>query len=246
MPGALRTTRAESDAGNGLLLAYEAGNHLHHYGGRVYKDGRYELSATRRGRRSGRRFDPFTPEQIGEIETRDRRAATSPTTSRGDPPPPDARHRDVRAQGPHDQGRRVAEGRARARSAARHDRRAAQVAAAAEHLAAVEPTARSSTLEAPCDDRRGRGAARPRATRFHARPTARRPRATIRRRDTPLVSRELPAEETPAGGLRRRHAASTAPRQGDRAARSATDRSNADPRRAWRRTDWAKLPSRLC
>ena len=29
--------------GTDLLLSYEAGNHLHHYGGRVYKDGRYEL-----------------------------------------------------------------------------------------------------------------------------------------------------------------------------------------------------------
>ena len=26
--------------GTDLLLSYEAGNHLHHYGGRVYRDGR--------------------------------------------------------------------------------------------------------------------------------------------------------------------------------------------------------------
>lgn len=55
--------------GTGLVLSYEAGNHLHRYGGRVFGDGRYELYSTQRpGDAPGwKPYDPFTPEQVAEI-----------------------------------------------------------------------------------------------------------------------------------------------------------------------------------
>jgi hypothetical protein len=38
---------AATEPGDGLIVAYEAGNHLHRYGARVYADGRYEQFSTR-------------------------------------------------------------------------------------------------------------------------------------------------------------------------------------------------------
>ena len=49
------------------LLAYEAGNHLHSYGGRVFRDGRYELRDDDDPQWAA--FEPFTPEQVEQIET---------------------------------------------------------------------------------------------------------------------------------------------------------------------------------
>ena len=45
----------------GLLVAYEAGNHLHRYGARVYADGRYEQFSTTHPAEAPKweRFEPF-------------------------------------------------------------------------------------------------------------------------------------------------------------------------------------------
>lgn len=76
--------------GTGLLFAYEAGNHMHSYGGRVFGDGRYELYS---GARDWTAYDPFTPEQIDEIGAAVDRALAAnipDTVPAGDPPTPDA------------------------------------------------------------------------------------------------------------------------------------------------------------
>jgi hypothetical protein len=76
-----------------ILFAYEAGNHLHSYGGRVYRDGRYELFSTDHpgAAREWESFAPFTPRQIDEIEARVDAAKTLPREIKGDPPPDAAR-----------------------------------------------------------------------------------------------------------------------------------------------------------
>jgi hypothetical protein len=80
---------AESNGtGTDVLLTYEAGNHLHHYGGRVYKDGRYELSSG--DDPDWTAFDPFTPEQIAQIEAAIDRLEVPDHIKGSDPPPPDA------------------------------------------------------------------------------------------------------------------------------------------------------------
>jgi hypothetical protein len=76
--------------GTGLLFAYEAGNHAHQYGGRVYGDGRYELYS---GGNDWTAYDPFTPEQVAEIGAAVDRALAAnlpDTIPAGDPPTPDA------------------------------------------------------------------------------------------------------------------------------------------------------------
>jgi hypothetical protein len=88
------TVPAETN-GTGLLFAYEAGNHVHQYGGRVFGDGRYELySAAKPGEEpQWTAYDPFTPEQVDEVgEAVDRAlAAGIPDRVPGsDPPTPDA------------------------------------------------------------------------------------------------------------------------------------------------------------
>jgi hypothetical protein len=76
----------------GLLLAYEAGNHLHHYGGRVFADGRYELHSTAgEDKPQWKAYEPFTPEQIAAIRHAIEATADLPDHIEGsDPPPPDA------------------------------------------------------------------------------------------------------------------------------------------------------------
>jgi hypothetical protein len=64
--GEERPVTEANGKGTDLLLSYEAGNHLHHYGGRVYKDGRYELRDDDEPEWTA--YDPFTQEQIAEIE----------------------------------------------------------------------------------------------------------------------------------------------------------------------------------
>lgn len=76
--------------GTGLLFAYEAGNHAHQYGGRVFGDGRYELYS---GGNDWTAYDPFTPEQVAEIGAAVDRALAAnlpDTIPAGDPPTPDA------------------------------------------------------------------------------------------------------------------------------------------------------------
>lgn len=77
------------DAG-GVLFAYEAGNHLHRYGGRVFEDGRYELSS---GDPGWEAFEPFTPEQVERIAAAVDEAKDLPDEiqGRGTPPPDTAR-----------------------------------------------------------------------------------------------------------------------------------------------------------
>jgi hypothetical protein len=85
----------DGGAGDGLIVAYEAGNHLHRYGARVYADGRYEQFSTSRVAEAPEweAFEPF-----GERETDAIAAAVDAALaagipdriSAGDPPPPDA------------------------------------------------------------------------------------------------------------------------------------------------------------
>ena len=86
---------ADPGAGNGLIVAYEAGNHLHRYGARVYADGRYEQFSTGHPAEAPN-WEPYEP--FGERATRaiadavDAALAASipDRISAGDPPPPDA------------------------------------------------------------------------------------------------------------------------------------------------------------
>ena len=81
--------------GTGLLFAYDAGNHVHQYGGRVFGDGRYELYS---GANPGEKpewtsYDPFTPEQVDEIAAAVDRALAAGIPDQvpgSDPPTPDA------------------------------------------------------------------------------------------------------------------------------------------------------------
>jgi hypothetical protein len=86
---------AEPAAGNGLIVAYEAGNHLHRYGARVYADGRYEQFSTTHpaDAPSWEPYDPFDERETGAIaDAVDAalRADIPDRVSAGDPPPPDA------------------------------------------------------------------------------------------------------------------------------------------------------------
>ena len=88
------TVPAETN-GTGLLFAYEAGNHVHQYGGRVFGDGRYELySAAKPGEEpQWTAYDPFTPELVDEIGAAVDRALAASIPDRvpgSDPPTPDA------------------------------------------------------------------------------------------------------------------------------------------------------------
>ena len=85
----------ESGAGNGLIVAYEAGNHLHRYGARVYGDGRYEQFSTSHPGETPHweRFDPFGERSTGAIADAVDAALAAripDQISAGDPPPPDA------------------------------------------------------------------------------------------------------------------------------------------------------------
>jgi hypothetical protein len=79
----------------GLIVGYEAGNHLHRYGARVYADGRYELFSTSQPAETPRweAFEPFGEQQTAAIaEAVDAALAAEipDRISAGDPPPPDA------------------------------------------------------------------------------------------------------------------------------------------------------------
>jgi len=73
--------------GAGVLFAYEAGNHLHQYGGRVFEDGRYELFS---GEPDWEAFEPFTADQVEQIGAAVDEAMDLPGEIRGGgTPPPD-------------------------------------------------------------------------------------------------------------------------------------------------------------
>lgn len=86
--------RVADPGGDGLLLSYEAGNHLHRYGGRMFADGRYELfSASGAERPEWTAYEPFTPDQVREIRGAVDAALAAGLPGRvpaGDPPPLDA------------------------------------------------------------------------------------------------------------------------------------------------------------
>jgi hypothetical protein len=93
--GGQRRATVADPAGGGLLLAYEAGNHQHRYGGRVFADGRYELYSTSEplADPDWKAYEPFTAEQLEEIRQQVDEALAAGLPSRisaGDPPPPDA------------------------------------------------------------------------------------------------------------------------------------------------------------
>jgi hypothetical protein len=86
---------AATGSGDGLIVAYEAGNHLHRYGARVYADGRYEQFSTRRAgeQPEWERYEPFgerATEAIAGAVDAALAARIPDRISAGDPPPPDA------------------------------------------------------------------------------------------------------------------------------------------------------------
>ena len=85
----------ESGAAGGLIIAYEAGNHLHRYGARVYADGRYEQFSTSHPGEAPRweAFEPFGEREtdaIAEAVDAALAAGIPDRISAGSPPPPDA------------------------------------------------------------------------------------------------------------------------------------------------------------
>ena len=93
---------------DGLLVSYEAGNHLHRYGGRVFADGRYELFTASGQQRPGwTSYEPFTPDQVEEIRgaVDEALAAELPDRVSADPPrwtrrPPASRSATARSWSP--------------------------------------------------------------------------------------------------------------------------------------------------
>jgi len=82
-------------SGDGLIVAYDAGNHMHRYGARVYADGRYEQFSTRRAgeQPEWEGYEPFgerATEAIAGAVDAALAARIPDRISAGDPPPPDA------------------------------------------------------------------------------------------------------------------------------------------------------------
>ena len=100
-PARVETPVPEPEPDNGLIVAYEAGNHLHRYGARVYADGRYEQFSTSGPGEAPQweRYEPFGERETGAIaDAVDAALAASlpDRISAGDPPPPDAATAQVR------------------------------------------------------------------------------------------------------------------------------------------------------
>jgi hypothetical protein len=228
----------ESDGqGSDLLLSYEAGNHLHHYGGRVYADGRYELRDDDEPQWTA--YDPFTPEQVGEIEAAID-ALDVPGHISGDRPPDAATATFVL------KGRTV--------KVDEWPKAAPELAALLDRISELRksPPLPSTwrlwskgevvTLQAHCDIGEVKALSALRDALFMPDPTAERPAAADPPEGTPLVSVNFGEEllEVYADGRRvsRANGAQTEKQVG-------ADRVNAI-RAALAETDWAKLPSRLC
>ncbi len=84
-----------AESADGLIVGYEAGNHLHRYGARVYGDGRYEQFSTSQPGEAPRweAFEPFGEREtdaIAEAVDAALAAGIPDRISAGDPPPPDA------------------------------------------------------------------------------------------------------------------------------------------------------------
>ena len=223
--------------GSDLLLSYEAGNHLHHYGGRVYKDGRYELRDDDDPQWTA--FDPFTPEQVAEIEAAID-ALEVPEHITGERPP--------------DGATATFELKGRTVKVDEWPKAAPALSALLDKIAELRksPPLPSTwrlwsrgavvTLEAHCDIGEVKALSALRDALFMPDATATRPSADAPPAGTPLVSVNFGEEllEVYADGRRvdRANGQETEQRVSD-------DRVNAI-RAALARTDWAKLPSRLC
>jgi hypothetical protein len=223
--------------GTDLLLSYEAGNHLHHYGGRVYRDGRYELRDDDEPQWAA--YDPFTPEQVREIEAAID-ALNVPDHISGDRPPDAATATFVL------KGRTV--------QVDEWPKAAPELAALLDKIAELRKTpplpstwrvwskGEVVTLEAHCDIGDVKALSALRDALFMPDPTAERPKTDDPPEATPLVSVNFGDEllEVYADGRRidRVRGQETENTVG-------ADRVNAI-RAALAATDWAKLPSRLC
>jgi hypothetical protein len=227
--------------GTGLLLSYEAGNHLHQYGGRVYRDGRYELRDDDDPEWTA--FDPFTPDEIAEIEQAvDRASRDLPDRIEGsDPPPPDASTARFTLK-----GRKV--------EVDEWPKAAPQLEALLDKIAELRksPPVPSTwrlwsegkvvELEVRCDIAEVEALSHLRDALFMPSPAGRAPGFDDPPDGTPLVSVNFGEEllEVYADGRRiDRAAGTTDERELD------ADRMGAI-RAALAETDWAKLPSRLC
>ncbi|WP_157592188.1 hypothetical protein [Solirubrobacter soli] len=223
--------------GTDLLLSYEAGNHLHHYGGRVYMDGRYELRDDDDPEWTA--YDPFTQEQVAEIE-KAIDALDVPDHITGDRPPDAATATFVL------KGRTV--------KVDEWPKAAPQLAELLDKIAELRkvPALPSTwrlwskgevvTLEARCDIGEVQALSALRDALFMPDASAARPAADDPPEGTPLVSVDFGEEllEIYADGRRvdRANGQETEKQVG-------ADRVNAI-RAALAHTDWAKLPSRLC
>jgi hypothetical protein len=223
--------------GTDLLLSYEAGNHLHHYGGRVYRDGRYELRDSDEPQWTA--YDPFTAEQVAEIE-KAIDALHVPDHITGDRPPDAATATFVL------KGRSV--------KVDEWPKAAPELAALLDTIAELRKTppvpstwrvwskGRVVTLEAHCDIGEVKALSALRDALFMPDPSAPRPPDDDPPDGTPLVSVNFGEEllEVFPDGKRvdRANGLQTTKTVG-------ADRVNAI-RAALAETDWAKLPSRLC
>jgi hypothetical protein len=223
--------------GTDLLLSYEAGNHLHEYGGRIYKDGRYELRDDDEPEWTA--FEPFTQEQIAKIEAAID-ALDVPDHITGERPPDAATATFVL------DGRTV--------QVDEWPKAAPQLAALLDKIAGLRKAAPLPstwrlwsngavvTLEAHCDIGDVKALSALRDALFMPEATGRRPPGEDPPDGTPLVSVNFGDEllEVYADG-RRVDRANGQETESDVGA----DRVNAI-RAALAETDWAKLPSRLC
>jgi hypothetical protein len=223
--------------GTDLLLSYEAGNHLHEYGGRIYKDGRYELRDDDEPEWTA--FEPFTQEQIAKIEAAID-ALDVPDHITGDRPPDAATATFVL------KGRTV--------KVDEWPKAAPQLSELLDTIATLRksPPLPSTwrvwskgtvvTLEAHCDIGEVKALSALRDALFMPDPTAERPPGEDPPEGTPLVSVNFGEEllEVYPDGRRvdRAHGQESEKHVG-------AGRVNAI-RAALAQTDWAKLPSRLC
>jgi hypothetical protein len=232
-----RPVTESNGRGSDVLVSYEAGNHLHHYGGRVYKDGRYELRDDDDPQWTA--FDPFTPEQVERIEAAID-ALDIPDHISGDRPP--------------DAATATFEFRGRTVKVDEWPKAAPQLSALLDTIAELRKSpplpstwrlwsnGQVEVLEAHCDIGEVRVLSALRDALFMPDPAARRPSAPDPPEGTPLVSVNFGEEllEIYPDGRRidRAHGQETE-------TKVSADRVNAI-RAALAQTDWAKLPRRLC
>jgi hypothetical protein len=228
--------------GTGLLFAYEAGNHLHRYGGRVFGDGRYELY----GKDGWTAYDPLTPPQVDEIGTAvdAALAADLPDRISQGTPAPDAASASFTLR-----GRKIVVDEY-PRDAPPELEHVLDTIAALRRKPAVPSTWRIWTgdkvveLEAPCDLAEVAALSKLRDAIFMpSAPPASAPPADDPPADTPLVAVTFGADEHLQVFADGRRVDRTP--QGETEHELGADRIRAI-RAALAATDWAALPQRLC